>query len=88
MVIFLLSKISKFWLNSSIVARKLKINHFLRLIPGVKKDPDNNYTLIVDPKIAKYMAKEIFHLFGYRKQIYKDDKFHFIKRDRKITELI
>ena len=85
---FLLSKISKFWLNSSIVARKLKINHFLRLIPGVKKDPDNNYTLIVDPKIAKYMAKEIFHLFGYRKQIFKDDKFHFIKRDRKITELI
>jgi hypothetical protein len=85
---FLLSKISKFWLNSSIVARRLKINHFLRLIPGVKKDPDNNYTLIVDPKIAKYMAKEIFHLFGYRKQIYKDDKFHFIKRDRKVTDLI
>lgn len=85
---FLLSKISKFWLNSSIVARKLKINHFLRLIPGVKKDPENNYTLIVDPKIAKYMAKEIFHLFGYRKQIFKDDKFHFIKRDRKITDLV
>ncbi len=85
---FLLSKISKFWLNSSIIARKLKINHFLRLIPGVKKDPENNYTLIVDPKIAKYMAKEIFHLFGYRKQIFKDDKFHFIKRDRKITDLI
>lgn len=85
---FLLSKISKFWLNSSIIARRLKINHFLRLIPGVKKDPDNNYTLIVDPKIAKYMAKEIFHLFGYRKQIFKDDKYHFIKRDRKVTELI
>lgn len=85
---FLLSKISKFWLNSSIVVRRLKINHFLRLIPGVNKDPDNNYTLIVDPKIAKYMAKEIFHLFGYRKQIFKDDKYHFIKRDRNKTEMI
>ena len=85
---FLLSKISKFWLSSSIVARKLKINHFLRLIPGVHKDPDNNYTLIVDPKIAKYMAKDIFHLFGYRKQIFKDDKYHFIKRDRKKTKMI
>ncbi len=83
---FLLSKISKFWLKSSTVARKLKINHFLRLIPGVNREPGNNYTLIVDPKIAKFMAKDIFHLFGYRKQIFKDDKFHFIKRDRKKTE--
>jgi len=83
---FVLQKISKFWLNASIVARRLKINHFLRLIPGVKKDPENNYTLIVNPKVARFMATPIFHLFGYRQQIYKDDKLHFIKRDRKITE--
>ena len=82
---FILSKISKFWLSTSLFARKLKINHFLRLIPGVNKAPENNYTLIVDPKIAKYLAKDIFHLFGYRQQIYKDDKLHFIKRDRKKT---
>ena len=80
---FILQKISRFWLKTSILARKLKINHFLRLIPGVNKDPENNYTLIVDPKIAKFLTKDIFHLFGYRKQIYKDDKLHFIKRDRK-----
>jgi succinylglutamate desuccinylase len=84
---FVLNKISKFWLNASIVARKLKINHFLRLIPGVRQESGNNYTLIVNPKIARFMAKEIFHLFGYRQQIYKDDKLHFIKRDRKISEL-
>lgn len=82
---FILHKISKFWLKASIVLRKLKINHFLRLIPGVRKEKGNNYTLIVDPKIARFMAKEIFHLFGYRQQIYKDDKLHFIKRDRKVT---
>ncbi len=54
---FILSKISKFWLSTSLFARKFKINHFLRLIPGVRKDQKNNYTLIVDPKIAKYLAK-------------------------------
>ncbi len=84
---FILQKISKFWLNASVVARRLQINHFLRLIPGVRKAAENNYTLIVNPRIAKYLAKEIFHLFGYRKQIYKDDKLHFIKRDRKKTRL-
>jgi len=57
---FLLSKISKFWLNSSIIARKLKINHFLRLIPGVIKDPDNDYTLIVDPKSQNIWQKRSF----------------------------
>ena len=84
---FILNKISKFWLGASLTVRKLKINHVLRLIPGVKKDPDNNYTLIVDPRIARFMTKDVFHLFGYRQQILKDDKLHFIKRDRKLTEL-
>ena len=83
---FILNKISRFWLGASLTLRKLKINHFLRLIPGVRKDPDNNFTLIVDPHIAKFMTKNIFHLFGYRQQILKDDKLHFIKRDRKLTE--
>lgn len=85
---FVLHKISKFWLRTSIVARKLKINHFLRLIPGVRQERGNNFTLIVNPKIARFMTKEIFHLFGYRQQIYKDDKLHFIKRDRKETDLL
>lgn len=85
---FILQKISKFWLNASIVARKLKVNQFLRLVPGVKKDPENNYTLIVNPKVARFMATPIFHLFGYRQQIFKDNKLHFIKRDRKISEFL
>jgi hypothetical protein len=85
---FVLTRISKFWLGLSVMARKMKFNHFLRLVPGVKKDPENNYTLIVNPKVARFMARPIFHLFGYRQQIYKDDKLHFIKRDRKITEFI
>ena len=85
---FILTRISKFWLGLSIIARKLKFNHFLRLVPGVKKDPDNNFTLIVNPRVARFMTRPVFHLFGYRQQIYKDDKLHFIKRDRKITEFL
>jgi hypothetical protein len=81
---FILKRISKFWLSASIIARKLKINHFLRLIPGVRQDPGNNYTLIVDPGVARFMTRQVFHLFGYRQRIVKDAKFHFIKRDRKV----
>jgi len=85
---FILKGVSKFWLGLSIIARRLKFNHFLRLIPGVNKDPKNNYTLIVNPKVARFMTRPVFHLFGYRQQIYKDEKLHFIKRDRKITTFI
>jgi predicted deacylase len=85
---FILKRVSKFWLEFSKVARKWKINHFLRLIPGVKQDPENAFILLVDPRIARFLAKDIFHLFGYRQQIFKDDKLHFIKRDRKQTQLL
>ncbi|MGA9269876.1 MAG: aspartoacylase, partial [Lutimonas sp.] len=85
---FILKKISGFWLEFSRVARTWKVNHFLRLIPGVKQDPDNEFILLVDPKIARFLAKDIFHLFGYRQQILKDDKMHFIKRDRKQVQML
>ena len=84
---FILNKISMFWLKASLVARKIKINHFLRLIPGVKMDSQHRHGLIVNPKIAKYMAKDIFHLFGYRKKIFKNGKVYFTKRDRKVKPL-
>ena len=83
---FIITKISKFWLRISTVVRRLKLHNFLRLLPGIKKDKLNDHTLIVDPKTAKFLTTEIFHLFGYRKQVIKDDKLHFMKRDRKISE--
>ncbi len=84
---FILNKVSLFWLKASLVARKIKINHFLRLIPGVKIDPLHRHGLIVNPKIAKYMAKDVFHLFGYRKQVFRNGKLYFTKRDRRVTPL-
>lgn len=82
---FIITEISYFWLQLSAMVRKLKMHHLLRLLPGIKQDPTNSYTLIVNPKTAKFLATEIFHLFGYRKQVIKDNKLHFIKRDRKIS---
>ncbi|KGL63516.1 succinylglutamate desuccinylase/aspartoacylase family protein [Polaribacter sp. Hel1_85] len=85
---FVITRISKFWLKASRLARKLHFHQFLRLLPGVKSDKKNTYTLIVNPKTAKFLATEIFHLFGYRKKVIKGDKYYFIKRDRKISAFI
>ena len=85
---FIISRISKFWLRASRIARKLHFHQLLRLLPGIKSDKKKPYTLIVNQRTAKFLATEIFHLFGYRKKVAKGDKFYFIKRDRKINEFI
>lgn len=85
---FIISKISKLWLRASIIVRNLKLDLILRILPGVTVDKNNTYTLIVNPKTAKFLATKIFHLFGYRKRIVKNKKYYFIKRDRKITPII
>ncbi len=72
----------------SSLARTAKLHHFLRLLPGIKQDPTNQYTLIVNPKTARFLATELFHIFGYRKKVRKGEKMHFIKRDRKISDFI
>jgi len=83
---FIITKISRIWLTLSALVRKMKLYHLLRLLPGIKMDPVHAHTLIVNPRTAKFLATEIFHLFGYRKQVIKDNKLHFIKRDRKVSE--
>jgi len=83
---FIINKISKFWIVLSKALRKLQLHHALRLLPGIKQDPSNRYTLIVNPKTAHFLATEIFHLFGYRKKISKKNKLLFIRRDREIID--
>jgi hypothetical protein len=82
---FIIHKISKKWLTFSSFLRKCNAHHILRILPGIQKHSDNPFTLIVNPKVATFMAKEIFHLFGYRQRVLSGKNYHFIKRDRKIT---
>ena len=85
---FIISRISKFWLRASRIARKLRFHQLLRLLPGVKSDKRNKHMLIVNPKTARFLTTEIFHLFGYRKKVIKGNKYYFIKRDRKISTFL
>ena len=83
---FIIRKISILWLQLSIFVRKLRLHHFLKMLPGIKQDSSNKYTLIVNPKTAQFLTNEIFHLFGYRKKVKKGDLLYFIKRDRDIKK--
>ncbi|AXG68562.1 succinylglutamate desuccinylase [Kordia sp. SMS9] len=78
---FIITEISTFWLKLSSMFRTLNLHHVLRILPGVQQDKSNANALIVNPKIAAFLATKIFHLFGYRKKVLKSEKWYFIKRD-------
>lgn len=81
---FIVTHISKFWMLISRYMRKMQLHHLLRLLPGIQQSKENKYILVINPKTAKYLTNEIFHLFGYRRKISRNGKLYFSKRDRKI----
>ena len=63
---FLIRKIPKIFLNFSIFLRHIKADRLFVFMPGISWHNKENGTLKVNLKIAKYYAKPIFHLLGYR----------------------
>jgi len=56
-----------FWLGLSSLLRRLRLGALLRLLPGVRRHPSRRELLAVNTRIARWLALETFHLFGYRK---------------------
>jgi predicted deacylase len=62
---FLGRPVRRFWLGLSRVVRALRLERFLTLLPGVRRDPDRPDALLVDRRVAQLFALDLFHLFGY-----------------------
>lgn len=56
--------VSPVWLELSSYLRKSSIHNYLKYLPGVTVNNERSY--IVDLQIARFLVKDIFHLFGYR----------------------
>ncbi|MBT8272443.1 MAG: succinylglutamate desuccinylase/aspartoacylase family protein [Bacteroidia bacterium] len=63
---FLIKKISPFFLRLSAILRRTKADNLLAILPGISWQDEQKNGLQVDLKIARFMAKPIFHLLGYR----------------------
>jgi succinylglutamate desuccinylase len=77
---YLIRKVSRFWVWLSTALRRLKADRLLPLLPGVRRHPELAHTLIVDPKVARVLVVEIFHLFGFRKHRAEGDRLVFTRR--------
>ncbi len=77
---FLGQRVLRFWLHLSTLLRRLKADRLLPHLPGVTRDPGQPERLRVDPGIARWLARQIFHLCGYRRLPPEGDRLVFVRR--------
>lgn len=82
---FIIEEIRKLWLRISERFRKLGLDRYMHLIPGVRKDKTFPECFLVNNFIASSFILDFFHLLGYRKVVRHDRKFIVKRRpfDRK-----
>jgi succinylglutamate desuccinylase len=79
---FIIKRIAPFFLNISKILRRLKVDTFLVLLPGISWETKEKSTLLVNLKIARFMAKPFFHLLGYRNQEFSKQHLKLYNRER------
>lgn len=77
---FEIRKVAPFMLQLSAVLRKIYFANLLVLLPGVRWESGKHDALMVDRKIARFFAKQFFHLLGYRSR--RVNKTHLIMKNR------
>ena len=77
--------VAPFWLKLSEILRRMKVQNLIHWLPGVERDPDDPETLIVNTRLARFFPLQIFHLLGFRRRRWSDDKL-FVSRRRHDTE--
>ena len=60
--------VKPFWLSLSALLRKLGVNRYICLLPGVRRDPLNENFLIINTRIARILPLQILHLLGFRRR--------------------
>ena len=66
---FLARPVKGFWLGLSAMLRRLRLQWLVRILPGVWRHPSEHDHLVVHPPklVGGSHARNVFHLFGYRR---------------------
>lgn len=63
---FLVREFSPFWMRVSWVMRQLGLARVAPMLPGVRRVEGTEDEVVVDKRIARFFARQLFHLLGYR----------------------
>ncbi len=78
---FIVRPVNKNMLKLSSVLRNYNFEKALRLLPGISSSETDGDALVVNKRVARFLAVELFHLLGYRRK--RDDGNHitFVRRE-------
>lgn len=79
---YLIQPISPYIMRLSAALRRFKFDNLLALLPGVSWFDKPKGTLLVNIKMAKFLAKQLFHLLGYRSRQINETHIKFTNRER------
>lgn len=71
---FAIRRIKRFFLNLSTKMRKHRLDRVLVWLPGISWLDDKRSALVINRNIARFLAKQLLHLLGYR-SIEKSEKY-------------
>lgn len=65
---FVVQQVRQIWLDASAKVRRWHVERFLHLLPGVRRHPELEEHFIVDTRYARWLARELFHLLGFKRR--------------------
>ena len=65
---FVVRRVRPVWLGLSRVLRRLHLERLLSVLPGVRRHPELSGSFLVDRRVARWAALELFHLLGFRRR--------------------
>jgi succinylglutamate desuccinylase len=65
---FLVHPVRPFWLRLSERIRPLRLERLLHWLPGVQRHPESHDAFIIDRRVARWEALQLFHLLGFRRR--------------------
>jgi len=63
---FIARPIGRFWLELSACLRRIHLDNFIDVLPGVRSNPARPGTLIITRRFTRSLGSDVLHLFGYR----------------------
>jgi len=79
---FIIKTIKPIFLKMSELLRRYKGDNLLVLLPGISWHDRKKGILSVNLKVTKYLAKQIFHVFGFRSQQLDKTRMLLYNRER------
>ncbi len=77
---FIGREVARIWLWLSGILRRIGIQKIIHLLPGVSRNPGDPGTLIVNTRIASLFPLQIFHLLGFRRRRWINNKLVVTRR--------